>query len=188
MKIILVGYPGSQFLVPASKYLTNKYLPFFDIRYLNHTGPKEEWSKFVREYLIKLRDKHIIFALDDYLISEPINGEIFDGALRGMLEHVACAKLHRTNQQEHDSYPVTTQYSIWDRKFLVELLSKTTDPWNFEMHGSALMHMMKEQSLYSPNVALEYYTSSALSKRWKGVRWDGVSNEDLEYIKTNLMK
>ena len=30
MKVIIIGYPGSQHIVPASKYLTGKYLPGFD--------------------------------------------------------------------------------------------------------------------------------------------------------------
>lgn len=180
MKVILVGYPGSQFLVPASKYLTTKYLPNMDIRYLNYEGPKEQWSQFVRDYLVELRDKHVIFSLDDYLISEPLNNLIYQDALHHFHQHVVAVKLFRCTRQEHDEYPVTTQYTIWDRKYLVELLSRTTTPWDFEIRGSQIMNFGKEQSYYSLNVALEYNTSSALSSRWEGVRWDGVSKEDLE--------
>ena len=68
-KIILVGYPGSQIIVPASKYLTKKYLPEFEITYLNYKGGINGWADYVVGFLKYLQDEYILFALDDYLVA-----------------------------------------------------------------------------------------------------------------------
>lgn len=181
MKVILVGYPGSQFLVPAVKYLTDKYLPGFDVQFINNTGTSDEWSKFIREYLMTLDDEFIVFALDDYLLREPMKMDLFDNALTRFTDDVACVKIHRSTLTEHADYPVTTQYTIWHRQSLIELLEKTTNPWDFELHGSKILIDSGKKSLSGP-VALEYYTNSSLSSRWKGVRMYGLKQEDAEMV------
>jgi hypothetical protein len=187
MKIVLVGHPGSQSLVPASKYLTSKYLPGFDIRYLNHTGDKYEWSKYALEYIRNLTGPLVIFSLDDYLISEKFNQDIYDDAVsRFMEDGIECVKLFPCSPEEHAEYPVTTQYTIWDRRFLMFLLKQTADPWDFEMRGSKIFNTLKRGSIRLPKPAITYNTSSALSTRWPGVRWDGLNEEDINHIKTNL--
>ena len=172
MKVILVGYPGSQHIVPASRYLAKKYLPGFDIHYLNYVGEKDKWSVFVGEYLLKLTDKFVIFALDDYLING-FDKEKFEEALK--LE--PCVKLCESTEEEHKGYPITTQYTIWNRKELIDLLSQTTTPWDFEMRGSQLFK--GKSNLLT---CINYYTNSSLSNRWQGVDWKGVKQEDLEVI------
>src|SRR3990167_1229695 len=172
MKIILVGYPGSQPIVKASKYLTDKYLPGFDIHWLNWIGGLEGWSNFVANYLAHLDDEKVIFALDDYLISG-FDEDKFKEALK--LE--PCVKLCETTWGEHRGYPVTTQYTIWNRKELIDLLSKTTTPWDFEISGS---NLFKGKS--NLLTCIHYDNHSALSGRWKGVDWSGVKQEDLEII------
>lgn len=172
MKIILVGYPGSQKLVPVSKYLVEKYLPGFEVRYLNHTGNVSDWSAFVATYLELLDDEKIIFALDDYLIRAPIDMKRYKEALTLK----PCVKLFTCTEQEHREYPVTTQYTIWDRKELMELLKQTSSPWDFEINGSKLF---KGTSTLLP--CLDYDTSSALSPRWSGVRLN-LNEEDLVAI------
>ena len=189
MKIILVGYPGSQQIVPASKYLLEKYLPGFDLYFLNWIGEKSGWSTFVASYLAQLDDKFIIFALDDYLISGSIREDIYKLALNQFERKDAVAvKLFRCSIEEHIGYPVTTQYTIWNREFLINLLSKTTDPWDFEINGSKIFREMDVVSFRDDEVALEYNTSSCLSSRWSGIRWDGLSQKDIEHIKANLIK
>lgn len=185
MKIILVGYPGSQHIVPASKYLTRKYLPDFHIRYLSWAGPKDGWSNFVGSYLAHLKDKLVILALDDYLLSSPLSPS-FDFAIQHFKRpEVVCVKLCPNTYEEHQGYPVTTQYTIWRKDYLVKLLAQTANPWDFEMRGSAIMKNDGKVSALFP--CLEYNTSSALSSRWQGVDFKGVSQEDSEYINNNLL-
>ena len=187
MKIILVGYPGSQSIVSISRYLTKKYLPDFDIHYLNYVGSIEKWSTFVGIYLTNFTDKFIILALDDYLISAPINKEVYEKALKQIKENkdVACVKLCANTWEEHLGYPVTTQYTIWDREFLVELLSKTTSPWHFEITGSEIFRKSGKHSLCGSTAAIEYNTSSCLSFRWIGIDLKGLKEEDIKHLKEN---
>lgn len=177
MKVILVGYPGSQPLVPAAKYLTDKYLPGFEVRYLNFTGKKEHWSGFVADYLRSFNDQRVIFALDDYLLSKPIDMVRFKEALKMK----PCVKLCVCTPEEHAEYPVTTQYTIWNRLELITLLHKTTTPWDFEINGSKLF---KGTSVV--HSCLEYDTHSALSARWSGARLDHLNDEDKKQCLTLL--
>lgn len=185
MKVILIGYPGSQFLVPGNKYLTDKYLPGFDVRYLNNKdNSRDGWSGFVKDYLKELDDDLIVFALDDYLLREPLNQEVYTNALVQFEDPtVMCVKIHRSTPQEHEEYPVTTQYTIWRRSYLIELLCQTSSPWDFEIRGSKLFNESGYKSVHGM-IALEYYTSSALSARWQGVRLYGLTEADAAEVTT----
>lgn len=189
MKIILVGYPGSQHIVPASKYLLEKYLPGFDLHFLNYTGPKEGWSDFIKKYLEGLDDELIIFALDDYLVSDPINMADFDVAVSQFNdEKFGCIKLCETTLQEHSEYPVTTQYTIWRRKALIEILNETKDPWHFEITGSSIWRAkMPWHAMCVSHPIIKYDVHSCLSSRWPGIKWSGIKQEDLRYIKNNQL-
>lgn len=165
MRIIAVGYPGSQELVPFSKYLIEKYIGLETI-FLNHLGDVDNWSSFVSRELEKLDDERIIFTLDDYLV-RGLDKVSFERALTLK----PCVKLCYCTEDEHKEYPVTTQYTIWDRKELIELLKKTTNPWDFEINGSKLF---KDSVVCS---CIDYDTRSALSKQWKGVRMEGSEND-----------
>lgn len=187
MKIILVGYPESQHIVPASQYLVNKYLPDFDVIYLNNEGDTKNWSKNLSVFFSQLEDEFVIFALDDYLLNSPMDMKVYNELFEriNLNKDIACAKLCKNTSQEHEEYPVTTQYMIWRRTDLIWFLDQTTDPWGFEIHGSNIMRYSGKRSVYNDPPALDYPVHSCLSKRWEGVRTDGVNQEDLEYLKNN---
>jgi len=182
MKIILVGYSGSQKIVPASKYLTGKYLPGFDITYLNYEGPVDEWAEYLAKYLSNIKDKHIIFSLDDYLISGPIDAQQFKLAESYIKNNpeVRCIKLCHSTPEEHLEYPCTTQYTIWDRDYLIWLLIQIKipikNPWQFEIHGSKLITGV----MHIP--CIEYFGNSSISARWEGVNLTGLIQEDIDYM------
>jgi len=183
MELILVGYPGSQCIVAASKYLTNKYLPFeFNISYVNYKGDINKWAAFVSGYLSALKDKNIVFALDDYLIASFIDMQKYKSALNEIGGDVVCVKLCNSTQEEHIEYPVTTQYCIWNRQYLIELLEQVNTPWEFEMRGSKIFD---KEVLLIP--CLEYFTNSSISSRWEGIKLEGLKDEDINYIKQNLL-
>lgn len=182
MKVVLIGHRGSQMVVPISKFLTGKYLGWrFDVRYVNFTGDINHWSAFLRGYLSALKDKYIIFSLDDYLLSDFIDMEVYENALRE-LSNINCIKLCHSTEQEHIEYSVTTQYSIWDRGTLINTLGCANTPWEFEIYGS---RMFKNISIHRP--CLKYHTNSALSARWEGIRLDGLKDEDIKYIKEHYL-
>lgn len=177
MKAILVGYPGSQRIRKASEYLTKKYLPAFEVVYIEHIGGTQDWSKFLIDYLSKINDEYIIFALDDYLVANYMDmGKFLSIKMNGAV----CAKLCYANAEENESYPVTTQYTLWDRRYLIELLGKIQTPWEFEMQGSEIFKKTKQRALFVP--CLKYFTNSSLSARWEGAKLDGLSEEDVKII------
>lgn len=182
-KVILVGYPGSQFLVPASKYLIERYMPGFDVIFLNYEGDTEGWSRWIADYLKKLDDEYVIFSLDDYLISGPINKEAFEEAVNMKMDSV---KLCVNTLEEHLGYPITTQYTIWKREVLIRIMELTLDPWDFEVRGSKLFRELGYESAYMNPAPMQYNTSSALSSRWPGVSFKGLSDEDVSTIKAML--
>lgn len=186
MKCILVGYPGSQSIIPASRYLVEKYLPF-EFHWLNWISDTEGWSQFIATYLTHLDNELIILTLDDYLVNG-FNEDSYKEAVKKFEDpKVVCVKLHKTNEEEHRDYPVTTQYTIWRRKFLIELLTLTKNPWHFEMTGSSIFKQIDVKSLCLEIPAITYNTSSCLSGRWKGIDWKGVGPSDLEYILNNKL-
>lgn len=182
MKIILAGYPGSQRIVPASKYLVSRYLPGFDVTYLNYSGPLDGWSKYVAGFLVYLTDDKVIFALDDYLIAAPIDMEMYQCAEREIWSDVVSAKLCKSTYEEHRDYSVTTQYTIWNREYLIALLRhpNVNSPWEFELNGSKIMN--RKTIL---RTCIDYFTNSSLSARWEGVNLEGLKEEDVTYIKSN---
>jgi len=182
MRVCLIGYPGSQCIVPASKYLTNKYLPF-NVSYINYTGEINKWAAFLSGYLTALQYDYIIFALDDYLIADTINMEKYLSASYEIGGDVVCVKLCQSTPEEHEEYPVTTQYTIWNREYLIELLSRVSQPWEFEIQGSRIFESDGKTCLHRP--CIDYFTNSSISSRWEGVRLDGLKQEDIDYIKEN---
>lgn len=182
MKIILVGYTGSQLAAKIAKYLNGKYIGLhYDYTYLNYDGPIEGWSKYVAGYLSYLQDEKVVFALDDYLVADIMDGMEFYKAIYAVSGDTVCAKLCHCSAEENEEYPVTTQYTIWNREYLIWLLSQVNTPWEFEVKGSRLF-----DKKFSYNPCLKYFTNSSVSSRWKGIRLDGLCEEDVEYIRNTF--
>jgi hypothetical protein len=174
MKTILLGYPGSRTIRNASTYLFEKYMPKeFEAVWLEYDGEIGGWSAFIADYLRGLPDRRVMFSLDDYLIS----GEPDMDGYRNITGRADVIKLCFASPDENKEYPVTTQYTEWDREMLIGLLEKTTTPWSFEIDGSRVFN----GSTLFANV-IPYYTNSSLSSRWEGVRLDGLMEEDIKQI------
>lgn len=184
IRVILVGYPGSQRIVPACSFLCSKYLLRFPISFLNYEGPKEGWSAYVRERLAELDDELVILALDDYLLSGGLEPEQLDG----IIGDASAVKLCNASKEENEEYPVTTQYTLWRRDFLMELLTHTNSPWHFEVEGSRIVKERGDKILFVP--LLDYPTSSSLSPSWGNkVKVVGNKQEDIdELIGRKLLK
>jgi hypothetical protein len=180
MKVILIGYPGSQKAARMAKWLNGKYLSDdFEYTYLNYTGPIEGWSKYLIGYLSYLQDERIVFALDDYLVCEEMKHyEFFKAENEMVAVGAVVVKLCHASIEENEEYPVTTQYCLWDRKYLIWLLEQVNTPWEFEIRGSKLFN---STILHRP--CIKYFTNSSVSGRWEGIRLDGLCNEDIAYIK-----
>lgn len=184
MRVVLVGHPKSQHVRAISEYLTSKYLADFSVDYLSFEGPLQAWSTFVAECLKTLRDSLVILALDDYLLSGPPDNAKFLKAMEQMAKPgVACVKLCESSAIENAEYPVTTQYTVWNREYLIGLLERTTTPWNFETYGSKLFQKDGKKALHVH--CMDYDVHSALSNRWEGMNLKGVQKSDIEHLKAH---
>ncbi len=173
MKTILVGYPGSRKVRNISAYLFEKYTKGLEPIWLEYDADIEGWAMFVADYLKVLDDKEVIFALDDYLISG-LMGEL------PKLGKAVLAKLCVATDEENESYPVTTQYTLWNREYLISLLEQVNTPWEFELKGSEIFKQSDKEGIGKE--VIPYYTNSSLSKRWEGIRLDGLSEEDIKEV------
>lgn len=184
MKTILVGYPGSQIIRKGVEYLNNKYLPpDFEITYLVYEGKIEDWSAYLADYFATLTDEMVIFSLDDYLINAPVDKTKLDEAIALMKEKdIVCIKLCSNSEDEFIEYPITTQYCLWNREYLISLLKQTTTPWDFEINGSRIFKTIKDKKVLL-ETCLSYYTNSSISARWQGVDLQGLNDEDKKEFK-----
>ena len=219
MKIFLSGHEGSKKIIPASSFLVSKYLPGFSVKYLNYgqyNGPlhgadyvnlkdKQDdvsfWAADIAYYLNGIDDDLIIFALDDYLLSAPLDVPIYERLLDEVLSvpEIVCARLCQSDfyrayewQSYRDGliiladeaeYSATTQYCIWDRRFLIDLLRQVKTPWEFEITGSRILKQSGKKVIGSTTPALRYPDASSLSSKWRGrVRVVDNRKEDIDYL------
>lgn len=216
MKILLAGYKDSKQIIGASSFLVAKYLgDGFDVRWLNYgpyDGPLfvgeyvslaisqdgvESWARDIRRYLESLDDRLIIFALDDYLLSGPMNMHGYRELCSKMGNGIACVRLcmsdfykpHECEQTgfiirltSQAEYSVTTQYCIWDRAVLIDILDQVNTPWEFEIYGSQALNSSGHSVIGRLKATLPYGEHSALSSRWSGVNVGGLSSGDIQEL------
>ena len=180
-----------------SGYLSiGKYVSLDEIQ----QGGNSAWSKYMADYLKTLTDEFIVFALDDYLLSGHINDSIYQTLVKKMIDDdsVVCARLCTSSfYKDYEritfgyglivltkdaEYSCTTQYCIWRREFLIELLGKVDTPWHFEIHGSWYLNESGKKVIGSKLPAMQYPDCSALSSKWPGVRVIGNKGEDLNEL------
>lgn len=220
MKIFLAGHEGSKKILAASSYLIAKYLTTkFDIHFLNfgdydeplfagryvqlddvQHGGSESWARYLAKFFELVPDEFIIFALDDYLLSGPMDMDVYQATLQRMKhdETIVAGRLCQSDFYEddekenhgidfirltrHANYSSTTQYTIWRREFLIKLLGVVSTPWQFELSGSQWLNYMGGFVIGSKKPAMQYPDASCLSSKWAGVRIVGNKPDDIEEL------
>lgn len=220
VKVLLAGHEGSKKILPASSYLIDKYLPKgFQLFFLNYgkfdgflfggnyveldseqRGGSSAWSQYLRRHLSRIADDYVVFGLDDYLLSAPMNRKVFDTLFRAMVDdaEIVAARLCQsdfyTDRERfirkdglieltaEAAYSVTTQWSIWRREALIDVMASVLDPWSFEMAGSVYLNSTGWKVIGSRIPALVYPDESCLSSKWQGVRTRGTNPADIDEI------
>jgi len=170
---------------------TGTYVPLDN----EQLGGSQAWSSYLREYLERLDDDLIILGLDDYLINDHIDMSLYTILLNSMVNGVVCGRLCDSSfykdKQVKDSmiyvgkneYTVTTQWCIWKREALLEILWETTTPWNFEINGTDYFNGTEYRVTGTNPHALKYADHSALSSKWEGINTAGLKEEDVNKLK-----
>jgi len=148
----------------------------------------ESWSSYILNILKDVKDEYIIFSLDDYLLSKNLNIKNFNYLFENLKQNTKyiSAELSISPEEKYNknnidnqiyiypdnySFSVNTQWRVWKREFLLEILKETTNPWSFEIDGSKYLNNTNYQSITLCSSVLNYPEISSLSKRNK----DGIS-------------
>ena len=149
-------------------------------------GGSSAWSRYLKDYFNSIEDEFVIFSLDDFFLCRDMDMEVYDTLFKMISSdsNIACAKLgigphprvhemeyiknsdiHAFSLIENASYSASTQYSIWRRTVLVDLLNNGTDAWSFELRGTDYLNGTGQKVVGSSRVCLPYSESSAVSNR-----------------------
>ena len=119
-----------------------------------HFGNIKEWSKCVRETVKKLDTPYVCLWLEDALICEPINTDVWLSDLQYIINNRVdyfCVEIKRRIHPEemtevaphirvidpHQRYGVDTAVAIWERNYFLEKLQKDCNAWQFEVDRCA---------------------------------------------------
>ena len=167
----------------SSKLFAGNYVKLDE----EQVGGSSAWARYLTQYFEGLDDEYIIFSLDDFFLSRKIDMKVYDILLEKIKNDstIACAKLgispcYRPSEydltetmgdtklfylKQNAPYSVTTQYCIWRRESLIDVLEKVTDAWSFEISGSNYFNNTGQKVIGSTTVCLPYCESSAVSNR-----------------------
>jgi hypothetical protein len=149
------------------------------------------WSYKIRQALTDIDDPFVVLALDDFLLARPLEIKNYENLLSAITNDsdIVCAHLSISPERQQNShfvhskntlgifelpkdspYLISTQYSIWRREYLLQILDKVRTPWEFEVFGTGIVS--KDQNakvVQSFPPALAYPEPSALSARSPGL-------------------
>jgi len=123
-------------------------------------GGSQSWSKYIANYLKTLDDECIIFALEDFIPTGYFNidrvDEVLSWANRNgkkigrfelgwdtmlSVDHEVIQDMVAYNiieAKQNSMYRISTQTSLWNRKYLIKYMDRKWTPWQFEIDGSMM--------------------------------------------------
>lgn len=182
MRWTIVTCDATRHIVPAQRWLFDKYAPNAILHYIDvGSEPVETWGANVLKRLPD--DNYIIFGLDDYLPIDHLDQvsltmahqvvqntdldrfELGWGAVHGFNagKHIKqfSAGISYLRYPSNGLYTVSCQFSIWRMSSLRRILKKCTTPWNFEVK-----HLCNAGCFEKP--VFRWIEESALSGRHPG--------------------
>jgi hypothetical protein len=156
MKICVTTSDRYHHILPVFFYLYNKYwgAPFELVGYkkpecelpdnctwvsLGEQGDKNNWSTSLRAYFEQQPDE-FIWLMEDTLLKEPVDNNLcgavaFTGKV--CLTDDVIKREHRKDDliaiaHPASRYRLSTQPSIWNKKYLLQYLTPGLSPWDFE--------------------------------------------------------
>lgn len=211
MKLILSGYEGSKKIISASSYFYKKYfdenyelifatygsdtgveLCKGNILYLakNQIQSSYSWSTYLSRYLKKIKDKYIIFGLDDYFLNNYVDLNKYNEVIQKFKEtNLDLLRLDTSIDKTfggefnaiNTGYIVTTQLSVWKVATLIQILSFLNTPWEFEDTGTKIFKYLGFKAVAHKEFRIDYPVNSSMSARHPDkVSVAGNSKNDIE--------
>lgn len=141
--------------------------------YINK-GLDETWSKSVLSYLDAIPTRYVILWLDDFIPLKPIEQSFIDEAVNFVKNnHPVMLRLtpnpkgdilfntlfDKIDVKNKVPYVTSLQIAIWDKSFLMSLLSYGFTPWEFEIKAGKVLESMKySDDFYCASRAFIDYT------------------------------
>ena len=178
------------------------------------------WANYLVKYFKNIDDELVFFALDDFFPIDDINIKTYDFVVDYMKnnnvgfcvvsqEPSACPKRNEVEsiikdndeifvykRKKNITYQIVLQPGIWNKKYLIKMLSKSKSPWDMELNVTNIANREKEYNISSskfpirkPKCILPYSNQSSLSSKWKDkISVIGLNNEIVEeMIYKNLL-
>lgn len=157
-EIHVLGFkePEPDFVVEAWRHQW-----FFHSLDSSQKGGSQSWTKYIANFLKTIDDEYIIFALEDFIPTDYLNldriSEVLSWHNRNNRKPIGRFELgwdtmmsveHEVVQnmngydiieaKQNSMYRISTQTSIWNRKYLIKYMDRRWTPWQFEIDGSIM--------------------------------------------------
>lgn len=210
MKWLIVTCDASAHIRPVQEWLFRKYAPKAELHYIDvGKKPISRWGHNVNSRLELIDDYFVIFGLDDYLPTAPIDMDKMRDAAHIMKDYPSLDRFElgygASNKKPFmkpgqvpfvdqgswllystgTPYTVSCQFSIWKLSALKDALSLSSTPWDFEVNCHCYAGCFPKGQ-----EAFRWIEESALSgKKWPGkINVNGLPAEDVtELIRLGML-
>lgn len=196
-------------LLPVFLYLYKKYWnePFTLLGYdkpqcelpdnctwhsMGKQGPVNEWSTDIRRFIEQQDAPFFTWIMEDTILKEKVD-DTMAWALTGIPNVGRVNLTNDVSKREHindemgvmyasptSRYRLSTQPSIWNRRYLLQYLTPGLSPWDFETQDPVNDGWQILGLVNYPVVHNEGVNKRDIYK----LNLDGVAPEDIEHIKT----
>lgn len=120
-------------------------------------GGAQNWSKYIANYLKTIDDEAVIFGLEDFIPTDHcldlpfLQAYYYAQDNLGRFELGWDTHLGIEHKEKYDlghykiiqakneaMYRISTQTSLWKKKYLIKYLDRCWSPWQFEVEGSIM--------------------------------------------------
>ena len=156
-KVVYLGFSKPEFALYSDNHEFISMAP-------EQIGGPSNWTKYIHDTLVDIKDNIIMFSIDDYLLCKKPNLEMleiayklisknkkigrfdltFDSQVEGNILPVTKIKDYNVFLKHPDApYRISTQPALWNREYLLKFLSNNWSPWQFELRGTTISSQQK---------------------------------------------
>ena len=174
-------------------------------------GGAKGWTNHLLDFFEKIDDEYFVFGLDDFMISRPVDLDLFETCKQLLNDKIGRIDLQPSLQYARGpeqvefytelnnvkflslrsphigstDYHIASAFSIWNRKWFLKNMKRNWSPWDWELIGSSsLMDGKNEPKVIGSVDRWAVKKLEVLSGRWgELINIRGIRNEDLEEIK-----
>jgi hypothetical protein len=162
------------------------------------------WTRNLYNYFVSIDDEFVIFGLEDFLPVCPFDMDVLMTAFAIMVKDpnigryelgtghcwhkettdIYTGKNFTVYEYGFDSlYRISTQNSIWRRRYLLQYLNFDRTPWEFEVEGSREAQHDGVEVIATHGRSAWRWDFSALSGKYPDkVNIEGINRDDIEQM------